>query len=127
MRTGVWVACAALVVIVAFGVWSTGTMAGLSGKYVSAAEELLALTQMESWQRAGEAVSDYREQWDGASRWLQILVVHEELDAVDIALKRIQAGIRARDVSLCFEGCAELRENAEHLYHRDALTIGNIL
>lgn len=127
MRTSLWTAIILLVVIIAFGVWSSGTMDGLSRRYISAAEELLIFTQDEAWQRAEEAVSAYRDQWDEVSVWLQMLIVHEELDAVDIALKRIQAGVRAQDQSLCYEGCAELRENAEHLSHRDAFTLGNIL
>ena len=122
-----WIAALTLAVVIAFGLWSSGTMNGLSKRYISASEELLILTQDGAWQRAGETAQAYREQWDEASAWLQMLIVHEELDAVDIALKRIQAGILAQDISLCYEGCAELRENAEHLYHRDAFTLGNVL
>lgn len=127
MRTSFWVAMGLLAVVIAFGVWSTATMHGLSERYISAAEELLLLTQDQQWQRADEVTSAYRERWDHTSVWLQTLIVHEELDAIDIALKRIHAGVWAEDQSLCFEGCAELRENAEHLYHRDAFTLGNVL
>lgn len=127
MKTSLWVAIGLLVIVIAFGVWSSSTMDRLSQRYISASEELLVLTQDEQWQRAQEVTDAYRESWDGVSAWLQVLIVHEELDAVDIALKRIDAGIRAQDPSLCFEGCAELRENAEHLSHRDAFTLGNVL
>lgn len=116
-----------LAIVIAFGIWSSSTMDGLSQRYISASEELLALTQGEQWQRAEEVTSAYRERWEKTSGWLQMLIVHEELDAVDMALKRIHAGVRAQDQSLCYEGCAELRENAEHLSHRDAFTLGNIL
>lgn len=127
MRTSLWVAIGLLAVVIAFGIWSSATMDGLSRRYISASEELLVLTQDGQWQRAEEVAGTYRESWDEVSSWLQMLIVHEELDAVDIALKRIQAGIRAQDRSLCYEGCAELRENAEHLSHRDAFTLGNVL
>ena len=127
MRTNLWVAIGLLAIVIAFGLWSTETMHGLSDRYISASEELLALTREEQWQRADEIVRTYRESWERTTTWVQILVVHEELDAVNIALKRAQAGIAAQDHSLCYEACAELRESAEHLFHRDALTIGNIL
>lgn len=127
MKTNLWVAMALLVIVIAFGVWSAGLMSGLSARYISASEELLLLTQDQQWQRADEVVSAYRESWNDISEWLQMIVIHEELDAVDIALKRVHAGIRAQDQSLCYEGCAELRENAEHLWHRDAFTLGNVL
>ena len=127
MRTNLWVALGLLVIVIAFGVWSSGTMDGLSRRYISASEELLILAQEEQWQRADEVIAAYRESWDQTSQWLQTIIVHEELDAVDLALKRISAGIQAQDRPLCYEACAELRENAEHLSHRDAFTLGNIL
>ena len=127
MRTNFWVAIGLLIVVIAFGVWATGTMHRLSDRYISASEELLALTQDGQWQRAGEVADAYRESWTSASSWLQTLVVHDELDSVNLSLRRIQAGIRAQDKSLCYEGCSELREHAEHLYHRDAFTLGNLL
>lgn len=127
MRTNLCVAMGLLVIVVAFGIWSASTMYDLSMRYISASEELLQLTRDGQWQRAEETVDAYRESWAQTDRWAQILVIHEELDAVDMALKRIHAGIRAQDQSLCYEGCAELRENAEHLYHRDAFTLGNVL
>lgn len=127
MRTNFWVAVALLAIVIAFGLWETTTMSGVANRYISAAEELQALIRDEQWQRADEVVSAYRERWDESGSWLQTLVIHEELDAVDMALRRIHAGVEARDQSLCGEGCAELREYAEHLYHRDAFTLGNVL
>lgn len=127
MRTNFWVAIALLVVVIAFGLWATGTVKSLSDRYISASEELLTLTRDEQWERAGETVQAYRDSWKQTDTWMQMMIVHEELDAVDIALKRIHAGIDAQDQSLCYEACAELREYAEHLFHRDAFTLGNIL
>ena len=127
MRTSVWVALALLALVIAFGLWDTMTMREQSERYISAAEELLVLTQDGQWQRADEAAAAYRERWKATNAWMQVLVVHEELDAVSMALRRIHAGIEAQDPSLCREGCAELREYAEHLYHRDAFTLGNVL
>lgn len=127
MRTNLWVAIGLLVIVIAFGVWATNMMHVLSNRYISASEELRVLVQDESWQRAEELIRDYRGSWRETESWLQVMVIHEELDAVDMALKRIHAGIEAQDQSLSYEACAELRENAEHLFHRDAFTLGNIL
>lgn len=127
MRTNLWIAIGLLVIVIAFGVWATGTMKVLSDRYISASEELLTLTQEKQWQRADEIVRSYQESWKRTEVWLQTMVIHEELDAVDIALKRLHAGIEAQDQSLSYEACAELRENAEHLFHRDAFTLGNVL
>ena len=127
MRTSVWVAIALLVIVIAFGVWSAGVMDRLSSRYISAAEELLVLAQDEQWQRAHEVTVAYRESWSDTMAWLRTMVVHEDMDAVELSLKRIQAGIEAQDQSLCYEGCFELREYADHLSHRNSFTLGNIL
>ena len=127
MRTSLWVAIAVLVAVVAFGLWSSSMLDSLSQRYISAAEELLALTQEAQWQRAQETVLAYRASWSATMAWLRTLVVHEDMDAVELALKRIQAGIQAQDPSLCFEAGFELREYADHLSHRNSFTLGNIL
>ena len=48
-------------------------------------------------------------------------------DEKEFALDRLQAAIDAREQGSCYEACAELRENARHIYHRDAFTPGNVL
>jgi len=72
-------------------------------------------------------VSAYMEDWQHTVPWLQILINHEDIDDVTLALVRLQSAIRAQEKSACYEACAELKENARHIYHRDALTLGNVL
>lgn len=99
----------------------------LSQRYESAAEELRVMTEDSDWPRAEETVAAYREDWRNTVPWLQILINHEDIDDVTLALERLQAGIEAQEQSACFEACAELKENARHIYHRDAFTLGNVL
>ena len=93
----------------------------------SAAEELQVMIAAQQWQRADETIQAYMSSWTKTVPWLQTLINHDDADDVTLALKRLQAGIKAQDVPLCLESCAELRESAEHLYHRDAFTPGNVL
>ena len=58
---------------------------------------------------------------------LQILINHDDIDDVTLSLERLRAAIAVQDESACIQACAELRENAGHIYHRDALTLGNVL
>ena len=101
--------------------------AGAADRYVSAAEELLILTENEEWQRAGETVESYIGSWEQTVPWLQTLINHDDTDSVTAALAQLRAGIRAQEQAMCYEACAMLRENARHLYHRDAFTLGNVL
>lgn len=99
----------------------------LSQRYESAAEELRVMTEDGDWSRAGETIEAYLANWHRTVPWLQILINHEDIDEVTLALERLKAAIAAQEKGACFEACAELRENARHIYHRDAFTLGNVL
>ena len=127
MRTGLWISILLLGATLAIGWWEESENMVLSRRYVSAAEELHTLSEMQDWPRAAEVVSAYIEDWQHTVPWLQILINHEDIDDVTLALVRLQSAIRAQEKSACYEACAELKENARHIYHRDALTLGNVL
>ena len=127
MKTSLRISLALLAVVIVGGVLNIHTTKMISTRYVSAAEELRNMTEMEDWSRAEETVQAYLSSWKHTLAWLQMLINHDDGDEVSRALERIEAGIAARERSSCLEGCAELREAAEHIYHRDAFTLGNIL
>lgn len=116
-----------LVVVIGCGVLNIGLTKNISQRYISAAEELRSLVQAGDWQRAEETAGAYHEAWRDTLNWLQMLINHADGDEVSYALEDIQAGAQAQDVVTCLVACAQLREAAEHIYHRDAFTIGNIL
>lgn len=127
MRSSLTISLVLLAVVIVCGVMNINTTKDISTRYVSAAEELRVLTQDGDWRRAAEAVETYHQTWKDTLEWLQMLINHSDGDEVSRALERIEAGIQAQDTATCLEGCAELREAAEHIYHRDAFTLGNIL
>ncbi len=122
-----WIAVALVVVVALSGVVTSGVMQGLSERYAGAAEELWTLTAAEDWERAAEAAAAYLMDWRSLLPTLQTLINHEDTDNVTLALVHLQAAIAAQDTAGCLAACAELRENAEHLYHRDAFTLANVL
>lgn len=127
MRTGLTLSLVLLSLVMVLGVFSEKMMISVSTRYVSASEELVALVESGDWYRANETVQAYVVRWEETEKWLQILANHEDTDAVTLSLKQIAAGVRAKDLSTCLEACGELRENALHIYHRDAFTMGNVL
>ena len=127
MRTNLMIVLLLLVLTIAGGTMAQMQTGALSDRYVSAAEELRILAQKEEWPWAAEIVSAYRDDWRRTTTWLQMLINHEDIDDVTLALDRLQAAIDAMEQGSCYEACAELRENARHIYHRDAFTPGNVL
>ena len=127
MRTSLTISLVLLALTIAVGCYSAHEARILSDRFVSAAEELRTMTEASDWQRAGETAAAYLDSWKGNVQWLQILINHEDIDDVTLALERLTAAIAAQEQGACFEACAELRENARHIYHRDAFTLGNVL
>lgn len=127
MRTNLWIAMALLAITIGGAVLEAKETQNQSQRYVSAAEELRIMAEKQDWARAGETVAAYIASWEKTTPWLQILINHEDIDDVTLALVRLEAGIASQEQANCFEACAELKENARHIYHRDAFTLGNVL
>ena len=85
------------------------------------------MTARQEWARAADVVSAYIESWQASEPALQMLINHEDTDSVTLSLVLLQAAIRSQDMAGCSAACAELRENALHLWHRDAFTLANVL
>lgn len=127
MRSRLTISVILLAVVIGCGVLNIRLTWSISQRYISAAEELRTLVQAEGWQRAEETAGAYHAAWRETLDWLQMLINHGDGDEVSYALEEIQAGAMAQDTVTCLVACARLREAAEHIYHRDAFTLGNIL
>ncbi len=127
MRTGLAISLVLLALTLGAGWAEENENRLLSRKYESAAEELRIMADKGEWKRAEETIEAYLQSWQETVPWLQVLINHEDIDDVTLALVRLQAAIRAEDETACFEACAELKENALHIHHRDAFTLGNVL
>ena len=127
MRTSLWISVVLLVLTAAGGWIEERANIVLSNRYESASEELQIMFEKGEWARAEGTATAYLESWQKTASWLKILINHEDIDNVTLALERIQACIRAKEPGSGMEACAELRENARHIYHRDAFTLGNVL
>ena len=127
MRTSLFIALVLLVLVIGGGMLEEKETEILRERYTSAAEELRVMAEKSDWNRARETVNAYMTDWEDTASWLQLLINHEDIDDVTLALVRLEAAIAAQEQAGCFEACAELKENARHIHHRDAFTLGNVL
>ena len=127
MRTSLFIALVLLALVIGGGVLEEMETEILCERYTSAAEELRVMAEKSDWNRAQETVNAYMTDWEDTASWLQLLINHEDIDDVTLALVRLEAAIAAQEQAGCFEACAELKENARHIHHRDAFTLGNVL
>ena len=127
MRTSLVISLVLLMVVIACGMLEEMETERLAGRYVSAAEEMRVMAEQSDWARARETVTAYMQDWESTASWLQLLINHEDIDDVTLALVHLEAAVAAEDQAGCFDACAELKENARHIHHRDAFTLGNVL
>ena len=127
MRTGLCVSIVLLALTIGLGLYTSAEIRSVSNRYASASEELLVLVEKQDWSRAEETAEAYLASWRKTVPLLQTLINHEDTDSVTLSLLQLQAAIRAQDEAGCFTACAELRENALHLYHRDGFSWANVL
>ena len=127
MRTSLVISLVLLMVVIACGMLEEMETERLAGRYVSAAEEMRVMAEQSDWARARETVTAYMQDWESTASWLQLLINHEAIDDVTLALVHLEAAVAAEEQAGCFDACAELKENARHIHHRDAFTLGNVL
>ena len=116
-----------LVLTIGGGILEEAETQRQSHRYISAAEEVQIMADKGEWRRAAETVDAYLGTWEETVPWLQILINHEDIDDVTLSLVRLKAAVAAEEQGSCLEACAELKENARHIHHRDAFTLGNVL
>ncbi len=127
MKGTVWTVIILTAVIVAVGIASTSISANISHDFsqdLSVVEESI---RKENWEEAMRAVDDMILEWEETCQWLQIWVNHTDTDDVNMAIERLAAAIELNDKYASLIIGAELGESLRHIYHRDALTIANIL
>lgn len=127
MRTGMIIAIVLLVVVLVGSVLTANLTYQVSQRYVAASRELLTMVESDQWERAAATLVAYQETWQETLSWLELLVHHDDTDDVTLAMARLEAGIRTKDLPLCVSSCNELQEDARHIYHRDAFALNNVL
>ncbi len=127
MKATVWTVVILFILIVAIGITSAAVSAGISKDFTSDLQDAEESIRSGGWEEAGAAVKDMAKEWEATCAWLQLWVNHYDTDEVNLGLERLQAALEAQDTALSLWAAAELSESLRHIYHRDALRLGNIL
>lgn len=127
MKATVWTVVILFILIVAIGIASAAVSAGISQDFTKDLQTAEESIRGEEWDKAEAAVKDMAKEWEATCVWLQLWVNHGDTDEVNLGLERLQAALEAQDKALSLWAAAELNESLRHIYHRDALRMGNIL
>ena len=127
MRTGLVVSVVILVLVAVLGFFSQQFITTLGERYQGAARELLALQEAGDWGRLQEAAAGYREAWTQTAPLVRMLIHHEDVDAIALALLEIQASALTRSAPDCALACCHLEAAAERMMAHDRMCLDNLL
>jgi len=81
----------------------------------------------QEWQVAQKELDTTQQRWDKNKDWWTVLLDHEEIDTIDISLKRLEKYIEAQDVSLSLGEVSALKLLVDHIFDTEKLNFQNIL
>ena len=81
----------------------------------------------QKWQVAQKELDTTQQRWDKNKDWWTVLLDHEEIDTIDISLKRLEKYIEAQDVSLSLGEVSALILLVDHIFDTEKLNFQNIL
>lgn len=82
---------------------------------------------VQNWQNAQRELDRTSGRWDKNKTWWTILLNHEEIDTIDLGMKRLEKYMTAEDKSLSLGEVSALMLLFDHIADSDQLTIRNIL
>ncbi len=127
MKTGLILSLVLLIAATGFGIYAEYAVTAQSDRYISAAHELLTLTQSGDWPRATEVAESYHHQLEQTDDWLCILINHEEVEQLSSALTDVRSSILTQTLIESARSCYQLEAAAQKIRDRNTLSIQNIL
>jgi len=83
-------------------------------------------TSSNDWDKAEEILSTLEELWsDTKSKW-SMLIDHNEIDNIEISLKRVSSYIKEREKKLALAELSLLKQMVMHIPEKEALALENV-
>ena len=127
MKATLWIIIILAAAIITVGLVSDNVSAKVVKEYSGQAIQIKEIIKKDDWEGARRVTQDMEKKWKETCEWLQFWVDHQDTDNVNLALKKILAAIEVQSLDSYYQADAELMEGLDHVQHRDALTIGNLL
>ena len=79
------------------------------------------------WEAAQKELNTAEQSWDNTKTWLTVLLDHQEIDNIDISMKRLDKYIMTQEGSLSLGEVATLRLLVDQIYDTEKISLRNIL
>ena len=99
----------------------------ISNDYQERVEQMEQAVREGDWERAQTLYEQMDQHWEQVRPTLQLWINHRDTDDISQTLLDLGVVLEARLVTESLQDLEALYEHANHLYHRDALTLSNLL
>lgn len=127
MRAKIWLCILLPLCILSVGTLTLLKTIAVSDSLLASADEIAELVEGGGYRAAQDQTAVLYDYWDKERKTLQLFIDHHTIDEVTLAIREMGAGLKAFDLPDSLMHLERLRENAEHLVHRDLPILQNIL
>lgn len=118
-----------IVLLVMIGVWiwfHFTSVEPITSYYWENVEVLLDVVVREDWETAERDIEFYREKWDGARKLWVYFINQDEIDNIDISMKRSLSYIKSKDKNKAQAELEHLRILFNIIKENECLALDNI-
>ena len=99
----------------------------ISDDYQMRVRQIEQAVREEDWEQAHALYEQMNLHWEHVRPTLQLWINHRDTDDINQTLLDLGVVLEARLATESLQALEALYEHASHLYHRDALTLSNLL
>lgn len=81
----------------------------------------------QKWEASESELSSAQQSWTKTKTWLSILLDHQEIDTIDLTMKRLGKYLETKDVTLSLGEVSALKFLFEHISDAELFTLENII
>jgi len=115
------------IVFFSFSIWTQHYIAARTDEIVQQLDQVESCIQGKDWNSAKVKVTQLKKTWDSTKAKWQMLLDHEELDNIEMALFRVMKWVDVQDDGEALAEMSTLRFFVTHIPHKEALRLDNIL
>ena len=103
--------------------WYIGTMTQSLEAQLETVEQSVST---QKWEGAQKELKTALQLWDKNKTWWTILLDHQEIDNIDLSMKRSEKYIATQEIPLSLGEIAALKLLVDHIYETEEFTLRNI-
>lgn len=117
----------ALVIVLSVGFLTLYNLNNTADKMVANFDGLEDTIVAGNWQEAHTGIKKVQELWNANKGWWAIVLDHQEIDNIEMALTRVDKYVSMQDRALASGELAVLRQMIEHIPDKERVNLKNIL